>query len=90
MTPEEKSLLERTYKLAEENNDILRGIRRSNRWATAMRIGYWVIIIVTSVGAYLFIQPYLSLLGNVAGSASGGFNLQSAQDAAKELQSLFK
>ena len=31
MTPEEKSLLERTYKMSEENNSILRKMRRAGR-----------------------------------------------------------
>jgi hypothetical protein len=64
MTPEEKSLLERTYKMAEENNDILRSIRRTNRLSLAFRVLYWVVILGLSLGAYYFIQPYLqSMLG---------------------------
>jgi hypothetical protein len=59
MTPEEKSLLERTYKLVMENNTILRGIRRSNRIGTAMKVLYWVILIGLSVGALYFLQPYI-------------------------------
>jgi hypothetical protein len=59
MTPEEKSLLERTYKLAEENNEILRKIRRINRWTIAFRIAYWVILVGLAVGALYFIQPYI-------------------------------
>lgn len=59
MTPEEKSLLERTYKLAEENNSILRGIRRVNRWGIAFKTFYWVIIIGAAFGAFYFLQPYI-------------------------------
>lgn len=59
MTPEEKSLLERTYKLAEENNDILRSIRRTSRITAALRILYWVVIVLAAFGAYYFIQPYV-------------------------------
>jgi len=59
MTPEEKSLLERTYKLAEENNSILRGIRRSNRWGIAFKIFYWLVILGITFGAFYFLQPYL-------------------------------
>jgi hypothetical protein len=60
MTPEEKNLLERTYKLAEENNGILKSIRRGNRFSIFMRLLYWVVIIGASVGAYYFIQPYIN------------------------------
>jgi uncharacterized protein (UPF0333 family) len=64
MTPEERSLLERTYKMAEENNDILKSIRRANRLSLAFRVLYWVVILGVSYGAYYFIQPYLqSMLG---------------------------
>ncbi|MEK7641684.1 MAG: hypothetical protein AAB365_01670 [Patescibacteria group bacterium] len=62
MTPEERSLLERTYKLTEENNEILRKMRRANRFSLALRIGYWVIILGLTVGAFYFIQPYVDAL----------------------------
>lgn len=95
MTPEERSLLERTYKLAEENNQILRGIRRSNRFATIMRVLYWVVIIVLSFGAYYLIQPYLqatlsaydSIRDNIQGAQS---NLNSLQNTADSLRDLLK
>ena len=59
MTPEEKSLLERTYYLAEENNSILRKMRRANRIGVAIKIFYWVVIIAAAVGALYFLQPYI-------------------------------
>ena len=61
MNPNEKELLEKTAKLAEENNHILKGIRSSNRWSTFFRIFYWTIIIGVSVGAFYFIQPYIDV-----------------------------
>ncbi|MCX6719231.1 MAG: hypothetical protein NTZ38_02545 [Candidatus Taylorbacteria bacterium] len=60
MTPEERSLLERTYKLSVENNDILHGINRSNKISSIMRAIYWVIVIGISVGAYYYVQPYVN------------------------------
>ena len=59
MTPEEKSLLERTHKLAEENNSILRGIRRAGRWSSAARVIYWLIMVGIALGVYYYLQPYL-------------------------------
>ena len=59
MSPEEKSLLERTYKMAEENNSILRSIRRSNRFSGVMKVIYWLIIIGISYGLYAYLQPYV-------------------------------
>ena len=88
MTPEEKSLLERTYRLAEENNKILRGIRRSNRFSAVMRVLYWLVIIGLSIGALYFIQPYLTLMTNSISQLQGGLN--SANDAASSLKDLLK
>ncbi len=59
MTPEERSLLERTHKLAEENNELLRGMRRMSRITSVARISYWVVILLVGFGAYYFIQPYV-------------------------------
>ncbi|MDB5238996.1 MAG: hypothetical protein JWO00_331 [Candidatus Parcubacteria bacterium] len=71
MTPEEKSLLERTYAIAEENNGMLKSIRRTGRLALLARILYWVVILGVSVGAYYFIQPYINQLVGIYGSVSG-------------------
>ena len=95
MTPEERSLLERTYKIAEENNAILKSIRRSARVGTAMRVLYWAVIIVTGFGAYYFIQPYLTMLLGMAGQTQTGIEgissqLQQAQSVANSLKDLLK
>lgn len=81
-------MLENTHKLAEENNEILRSIRRSNRFSTAMKIAYWVLIIGLSVGAYYLIQPYMTFLSGLSGGQS--LNLNNAQNAADQLKDLLK
>lgn len=70
MSPEEKALLERTYRLAEENNDMLRSLRRYQRLGSAFRVLYWALIILTSVGAYYFVQPYIQAASGLYGNAS--------------------
>lgn len=62
MTPEEKELLARVAVLSEENNQILRGIRRSNRWGSFFKLLYWLIILGISYGAYVYVQPYVDQL----------------------------
>jgi len=62
MTPEEKQLLERVAVLSEENNHILRGIRRANRFGVVWKILYWAVVIALSYGAYIYIQPYFDQL----------------------------
>ncbi len=74
MTPEEKSLLERTYKIAEENNGILRSIQRANRLSLTFRILYWLVIIGFSYGAYYFIQPYLQTMLGLYDQVQGNVN----------------
>ena len=75
--------------MAEDNNGILRSIRRTNRLGTIMHILYWVIILVVSFGAYYFIQPYVTILTGLAGTGTG-LNLDSALDAATQLQNLLR
>ncbi|MES3005108.1 MAG: hypothetical protein V4690_03305 [Patescibacteria group bacterium] len=78
MTPEERELLQRSVDLAEENNGMLRTIRRSMRIARIMSILYWVVIIGSAIGAYYFIQPYLEFMtgayGDAKDSVGGGIN----------------
>lgn len=58
-------------------------MKRSARISNILRIFYWVIIIGLSVGAYYFIQPYTTLLLNVA---SGDIsNIQNASNSLREL-----
>ena len=79
-------LLQKTYELAEENNKILRGIRRSNRLSSLWHFFYWVVIIAISVIAYNYIQPYTTqMLKTYQGLQS---QLNSITSAAKNLPSL--
>lgn len=95
MTPEEKSLLERTHALAEENNSILRSMRRTNRASMIFRVVYWVVIIAIGLGAYYFVEPYIRLMVGLFGQAQNGVsslnqNLNTIQGAADNLRDLLK
>lgn len=59
MDPKDKELLERTLKISEENNKILKSMRRASRLGTAFRIFYWLVIIGIGLGSYYFVEPYL-------------------------------
>jgi hypothetical protein len=86
MSPEEKELLEKTYALAEENNQILRGIRRINRWGVAYKVVYWVLIIALSYGAYVYIEPYVGQLVETYKSIMGTADeVQKATNSIKDL-----
>ena len=68
MSPEERELLNKSVSLAEDNNKILRSMKRSMFWGRVMSIIYWILIIGISVGAFYFLQPYFDRLMAVYGS----------------------
>lgn len=70
MDPESKKLLEETFRLAQDNNDMLRSMKRSVFWSRVMRIIYWVFIIGSAVGAFYLLQPYIDQLKEVYSGAS--------------------
>ena len=84
-------MLERTAALVEENNKLLKSIKRSGRWHTVFQVGYWVLIIALTFGALYFIQPYLNSIGSLLGGVSGAAKSQSfsteLQNALKQYQS---
>ena len=84
MTPEERSLLERTNKLAEENNAILRSMRRASRFALIIKLTYWVVILFLAYGALHFIQPYLMTILDLTGKVQG--SLQGVQGTTSTMQ----
>lgn len=58
MNPEEKDLLEKSLRLSEENNRILRNMERAARWATLWGFIKLLIIVIPLVIGYIFLQPY--------------------------------
>ena len=74
MSPEERELLNRSVSLGEENNEILRSMRRSMRVASIARAIYWILIIGSAVGAYYYIQPYIDQLKDIYGGAGNVLN----------------
>ncbi|MDO8482594.1 MAG: hypothetical protein Q7S86_02125 [bacterium] len=95
MNPEEKILLERAVSLGEENNKILRSIRRANRLGFVWKIVYWAIIIGVSYGAYVYIQPSIDRLTQEYAKIKGTVTTVQTKanqvpDLAKLLESLMK
>lgn len=84
MTPEEKSLLERTYKIVEDNNTILRGIRRANRISAGIRIFYWLVIIGATLGLFYYMQPYIDTMFDLVDEAQK--SIQSLGGAVNQVQ----
>lgn len=91
MTPEERQLLIQTHRLAEENNEILRKMRRAALWGRIWHILYWTVIIGLSVGAYYFVQPYVEQVQSVYdGFRSDVDNVRGAASQIGDIGSLIK
>ena len=70
-------MLKRVFKLAEENNKVLKKIHRSIKWGRFVKLVYWVIIIGSAVGAYYMFQPIFESFKDMFGVfGAGAENLQ--------------
>lgn len=75
---DDRKLLEQVAKMTQENNDILRGMRRAQRWGRFVRLLWWVFILITSGAAYYYLRPillgfletYEQILSGTAGPSS--------------------
>lgn len=88
MTPEERQLLIQTHRLAEENNTLLRKMRRTALVGRIFHTLYWVIIIGLSVGAYYVVQPYVGQLQGVYGGLKG--DVENVKGATSQLGNIGK
>ncbi len=64
MNPEERHLLERSLKLSEENNKILRKMQRIHRWAVVWGFIKVALIVVPLAIGYFYLQPYFEEASN--------------------------
>ena len=65
MSPEERKILEETFRLSKENNKTLKKIRRHMAYGTIFRFIYWGVLIGAGIGLFYFLQPYLENLISV-------------------------
>lgn len=71
MDPESKKLLEDTFQLAQENNQMLRKIRKVQKWGTFWS-GFKVLLIVgIALGSFYFLEPYVNNIVNIYHSVYG-------------------
>ena len=70
MSPEEKELFKKSVSLAEDNNNMLHDMRRSQHYANIMRGVYWVVIIGSAVAGYFLLQPYIDQVAKLYQGAS--------------------
>ena len=53
-----QELLKQNLELGKQNQAMLQRLIRSQKLTTLYRIGYWTIIILSSLGAYYYASPY--------------------------------
>lgn len=74
------------YELVEENNQMLKKMRRNMRISSIFRIVYWAAIIGSAVGLYYYLQPFVEIgRQNIDQIQSA---IQGIRDAADSLPSL--
>lgn len=70
MDPEDRDLLERTFKLARDNNLMLRSMSRAALFNNLFRIVAWLIVLGGSIWLYTtYLGPVMSSLTNQANQA---------------------
>ena len=72
MDSEYKAKIDRLLKLAEENNDYIRQVRKTQKTAQMWKAIYWVIVITFAVGGFYALKPYISGIANTYSSFTGG------------------
>ncbi len=72
MDHELKETLDKILELTEENNRILRKMRRSIVWGRVLHALYWVIVIGVSVGAFIYVQPFIDAFLQLLGEGNAG------------------
>ncbi|MCK4918362.1 MAG: hypothetical protein KAS02_01075 [Candidatus Pacebacteria bacterium] len=77
MDPEDKKIIRDNLEIAQDNQKMLKKMRRSMILGGFIRIIYWVIIISLSLGAYYYLQPYIDSARETLHQIQGGVNVVS-------------
>ena len=86
MSPEERQILIQTHRMVEENNALLRKMRRAALLGQVFHVLYWVVIIGLSVGAYYVVQPYVDQIRGIYSGVQT--DVGAVKNVAKELGNL--
>ncbi len=62
MDSESKELLESTFKLAKENNAMLRKVRNVQKMDSLFALAKFLVIVAIGVGSFYFLQPYIDFI----------------------------
>ena len=70
LDPNEEKLLEETYLVEKENNEMLHKLYNNMWMSRMMSIFYWVVILGLMVGSFYYAQPYVQKLISMYDQAS--------------------
>lgn len=73
MEPEDKKLLEKLYKITEENNEMLHTMRSIQRRQFIFLIVKWIIILGISIGLFYSLEPYVDNFKTFITESEGAF-----------------
>lgn len=90
MDPESKKLLEETYQLVKDNNEMLHKVRTVQKWATFWHTLKVLVIVGVALGAFYFLQPYIDGVVNFYSSISGAKTTEKAPENSSFFQDLLK
>ena len=76
MDPEIRQKIVELLELTRQNNEILTGMRRTQRWATFFNLIYWAIIVGSLIGAFYFFQPYIDQIKSLVSSLPSAAQIQ--------------
>lgn len=71
MTPEERDMLEKTFALSQENNQILKKMQKSGRTGRVLQYFYWAFIVFGSVAAVYLGQLYVNSIQSATDISNG-------------------
>ena len=76
MDPEMRQKIFEVLELSKENNQMLRVMRRNQRWMVFFRVFYWIVLIGIALGAFYFLQPYVAQIKSFGSSLPNAADLQ--------------
>lgn len=71
MDPESKKLLEETFRVVQENNQMLHRVRSIQKWSAFWQTLKILVIIGIALGSFYFLQPYVDKTLDLYNSISG-------------------
>ena len=63
--------LDELLELTRDNNKILRGLRRVQRWSSFFTFVYWAVILGSILGTYYYLQPQIQKYINLFQTSAG-------------------